>query len=115
MIGFNQLMTSLQIAASLNRHSGFAVFMEHPITAGLVPPPDDLRIRRGMQIWAPLTDTLVEIYDRPAAAAWQSGTGRAVILDGELLRVQEGQRQDRPLRVFIDLLRHSIEWLLGEL
>ncbi|MGD9496761.1 MAG: hypothetical protein AB7Y46_10705 [Armatimonadota bacterium] len=113
MIGFNQLMTGLGIAASLSRHSGFVVLRPHRITEGLRVPAD-VRIRRGAQVWAPLTDTLAEISDRPVAVAWHSeGGGRAVVLDGELLRAPE--RQERPLDALRELLRRAIQWLLGEL
>lgn len=110
MIGFNQLLNALPMAASLNRPGGFLELVPHPITAGLTAP-GDVRIRPGMQIWSPLADPLVKVHDRPAAAAWQSGAGRVVLIDGELLLAPP--RQDRPLPAMLDLLRNAVDWLLG--
>jgi len=112
MIGFNQLLNALPIAASLNRPGGFLELRPHPITAGLSAPAD-VRIRQGMQIWSPLADALVKVRDRPAAAAWQSGGGRAAVLDGELLLAPPGQ--EGPLPAMVDLLRNAVDWLLGDL
>ncbi len=112
MIGFNELLTGLQIATTLNRPGGEVALMPHAITEGLAPA-EEMRVRGGMQIWAPLTDTLVEVAGRPAAAAWQSGEGRVVVIDGELLRPRDDER--RAPEAMRRLLRNAIKWLLGEL
>lgn len=112
MIGFNQLLNALPMAASLNRPGGFIALRPHPIADGL-RAPGEVRIRGGMQVWSPLAEPLVAVNDRPAGAAWQSGEGRAVLLDGELLLAPPGQ--DRPLPAMLDLLRNAVDWLLGEL
>jgi len=112
MIGFNDLLTGVPIATTLNRPGGEVALVPHAITEGLALE-EELRVPGGMQIWAPLTDTLVTVDGRPAAAAWQSGEGRIVVIDGELLRPRDDERRaPEVMRVF---LRHAIEWLVGEL
>ncbi len=112
MIGFNDLLTGLPIATTLNRPGGGVALAPHAITAGL-GLEEELRVPGGMQIWAPLTDTLVTVDGRPAAAAWQSGEGRIVVIDGELLRPRDDERRaPEPMRM---LLRRAIRWLLGEI
>jgi len=113
MVGFNELLTQLRIAVSLERDNGRAHLALHPITRGIRMPEDGLRMREGSQVWAPLTESLVTVRGRPAAVAWQLGEGRIVVIDGELLLKQ--RKQDEPYREMVTLLRHSIEWLLGEL
>jgi len=111
MIGFNQLLSQLRIAMSLGRHGDGATLVEHPITDGITLP-GDRPYDGGAQIWAPLTDPLVTIAGRPCAVAWQCGQGRVVVLDGTLLIRQQGAEE--PYREMRRLLRHCIEWLLGE-
>lgn len=113
MVGFNELLTQLRIAVSLERDNGQAQLALHPITRGIRMPEDGLRMREGAQIWAPLTEPLVTVRSRPAAVAWQSGEGRIVVIDGQLLLAQRGQ--DEPYSQMVALLRNSIEWLMGEL
>lgn len=111
MVGFNELLTQLRIAVSLGRENGRAQFASHPITEGIRMPEDGLRMRGGAQVWAPLTEPLVTVRRRPAAAAWQLGEGRIVIIDGQLLLAQ--RKQDEPHPQMVRLLRNSIEWLIG--
>lgn len=111
MIGFNRLLNALPIAATLNRPDGFIELAPHVITAGL-SVPEQTRVRGGMQIWSPFADTLVAVGNYRAAVAWQSGQGRVVVLDGELLLAPPGE--DRPLPAMIDLLRNALAWLLGD-
>lgn len=111
MIGFNQLLSQLCIAASLGRPHGDAELQEHPITRGLELPERPL-VRGGMQIWTPLAEPLVTVRGRPAAGAWQRGDGRIVLIDGELLL--PAPRRDDPYPAFPKLLRQAVDWLLGE-
>lgn len=112
IIGFNQLLSAFPITTTLNRFGGRAELVPHPITEGL-PAPDNRKIRPGLRIWSPLADVLVVVGDQPAAAAWQSGEGRIVVIDGELLRAQGDDEQ--AMESFRLLLRRSIEWLLGQI
>jgi hypothetical protein len=112
MVGFNELLTQLRIAVSLERDNGRANLVLHPITRGIRMPEDGLRVRKGAVVWAPLTEPLVTVRNHPAAAAWQLGNGRIVVIDGQLLLSQRGE--DEPYREMVTLLRHSLEWLMGE-
>ncbi len=112
MIGFNQLLSAFPITTTLNRFGGRAELVPHPITEGL-PAPEDRKIRPGLRIWSPLADVLVRVGDQPAAAAWQLGDGRVVVIDGELLRPQGDD--DQAMETFRLLLRRSVEWLLGQI
>jgi hypothetical protein len=112
MIALNQLLSQLRITVSLGRRGGQIVLGDHQITER-VTMPDDLRADGGTQVWAPLTTPLVRVDNRPAAVAWQHGDGRIVIIDGELLRLQEGRGQ--PHRDIRTLLRRSLDWLMGDL
>lgn len=112
MVGFNKLLTELRIAVSLERGNGRLSLVEHPITDGISVPEDGLPMRGGAQVWAPLTDPLVEVRRRPAAIAWQLGEGRIVVIDGQLLLSQRGQQEPYP--EMVALLRNSIEWLMAE-
>ncbi|MGC9317254.1 MAG: hypothetical protein ACP5KN_04370 [Armatimonadota bacterium] len=111
MIGFNQLLSQLCIAASLGRPHGEAELQEHPITGGLELPERPV-VRGGLQIWTPLVQPLVTVRGRPAAGAWQRGDGRLVIIDGELLL--PAPRRDEPYPAFSTLLDRAIDWLVGE-
>ncbi len=113
MVGFNKLLTQLRVAVSLERDDGRARIVPHPITDGIELPEEGLRVGDGAHIWAPLTESLVTVNDAPAAAAWQLGEGRIVIIDGELL-LPHGD-EERPYREMVSLLRNSIEWLMGEM
>ncbi|NLO07987.1 MAG: hypothetical protein GX131_19370 [candidate division WS1 bacterium] len=110
MIGFNQLLTQLRIAASLARPGGDVGLVPHPITSGMMLE-EQPRVRGGAQVWAPLTDPLVTVRRRPAAAAWQLGEGRIVVIDGELLAPQGDDK--RTLDSMRTLLRRSLDWLMG--
>ena len=112
MVGFNELLTQLRIAVSLERDNGRAHLALHPITRGIRMPEDGLRMREGAEVWAPLTDPLVTVRGRPAAVAWQLGEGRVVVIDGELLLAQRGE--DAPYAEMVALLRNAIAWLMGE-
>ncbi|GEM_PF-5512672 len=112
MVGFNELLTQLRIAVSLERDNGQAQIVPHPITRGITTPDNGLRVREGAQVWAPLTEPLVMVRDRPAAVAWQRDQGRIVVIDGELLRAQRGQQ--RPYPQMLELLRNSLDWLRGD-
>jgi hypothetical protein len=112
MVGFNELLTQLRVAASLERDNGQAQVVPHPITRGIITPENGLRVREGAQIWAPLTEPLVVVRNRPAAVAWQRDQGRIVVIDGELLRSQRGQQ--RPYPQMTELLRNSLDWLRGD-
>ncbi len=113
MVGFNEMLTQLRIAVSLERGNGRAQFVEHPITEGIRTPEDGLGMRGGARVWAPLTEPLVTVRNQPAAVAWQRGEGRIVVIDGQLLLSQGGE--DEPYPEMVTLLRNSIEWLEGEL
>ena len=112
MIGFNDLLTGLPIATTLNRPGGEVALVPHAVTEGLALG-EELRVPGGMQIWAPLTDPLVTVNGRPAAAAWQSVQGRIVVIDGELLRPRDDER--RAPETMRMLLRRALEWLVGEI
>jgi len=110
MIEFNEILTELELAVSLGRPRGQAKFASHPITRRLrdvdsAPP--------GIQIWSYLSDTLVEVFGRPAAVAMQSDNSRAVLMDGGLLL--PAPREEQPAREFVRLLERSVKWLTGEL
>lgn len=113
MVGFNEMLTQLRIAVSLERDNGRAQLVEHPITEGIRMPEDGLGMRGGARVWAPLTEPLVTVRNQPAAVAWQRGEGRIVVIDGQLLLSQGGE--DEPYPEMVTLLRNSIEWLEGEL
>lgn len=113
MVGFNEMLTQLRIAVSLGRDNGRAHLAPHPITRRIRMPEDGLGMREGAQVWAPLTEPLVTVRNRPAAASWQSGEGRIVIIDGQLLLSQRGE--DEPYDEMVTLLRNSIQWLMGDL
>lgn len=112
MIALNDLLSPLRLSVSLGRHGGPLKLEEHPITDGL-SFPEGLRDSSGSQITGPLTSPLVTVLGRTAAAAWQDGEGRIVIIDGDILRLKEGRGE--PQRDINRLLRRSLDWLLGEL
>jgi hypothetical protein len=112
MVGFNELLTQLRIAVSLERDNGRMELEQHSITDGIRMPSNGLPLRKGARVWAPLTEPLVTVRGAPAAAAWQLGEGRIVIIDGQLLLPQ--RKQEEPYDQTVRLLSNAIDWLMGE-